>query len=247
VNDPSILLPLVYDVRLLSLDAGNTVIFLDHARLAALAARHGFTTDARTLVRTEGAAKRRHAHGDMVTVPWAYEAAPGARGWGAMVGTMLVEAGFSPQGLPALLEDVWRSHVEKNLWSLVPEGFSAAMARVRERGIRVVLVSNSEGMLERLFAELGILSDFDLLLDSGNIGLEKPDPRFFAIALERFGVAAHQALHLGDIYSTDITGARAAGMRAALVDPYGHYDGLYADVPRVPGVVAVADALVRPS
>ena len=50
---------LLHGVRLLSLDAGNTVIFLDHARLAKLAARHGLATDAATLIQAEGAAKRR--------------------------------------------------------------------------------------------------------------------------------------------------------------------------------------------
>jgi putative hydrolase of the HAD superfamily len=234
---------LVRGVRLLSLDAGNTVIFLDHARLAALAARQGFTTDAATLVRTEGAAKRRHARGDMVQVSWASELEPGARGWGAMVATTVAEAGFPAAKLKPFLEDAWREHVQKNLWWLVPDGFSAAMARVRARGVKVVLVSNSEGMLDRLFAELGILGDFDRLLDSGKVGFEKPDPRIFRLALDAYGVAPDLALHLGDMYSTDITGARAAGMRAALVDPHGHYDGMFPDVPRVPGVVAVADAI----
>jgi putative hydrolase of the HAD superfamily len=236
---------LVRGVRLLSLDAGNTVIFLDHARLAAIVARHGFVTDAATLIRTEGAAKRRHARADMIQVAWAHDAEPGARGWGAMLATTVAEAGFPRERLPALLADAWREHVQKNLWCLVPEGFSIAMGRVRARGVKVVLVSNSEGMLDRLFAELGILGDFDLLLDSGKVGIEKPDPRIFAIALERYGIAPDAALHLGDIYSTDITGARAAGMRAGLVDPYGHYDGMFEDVPRVPGVVAVTEALTR--
>jgi putative hydrolase of the HAD superfamily len=236
---------LVRGVRLLSLDAGNTVIFLDHARLADLARRPGFETDAATLIRTEGAAKRRHARADLVRVPWAHEAEPGARGWGSMVATIVAEAGFPAAELPAFLERAWKEHVQKNLWWLVPEGFSAAIAEVRARGIKVVLVSNSEGMLDRLFAELGILADFDLLLDSGKVGVEKPDPRIFQIALERFGVAPDAALHLGDIYTTDITGARAAKMRAALVDPHEHYDGMFEDVPRVPGVVAVARALIR--
>jgi putative hydrolase of the HAD superfamily len=181
----------------------------------------------------------------MIRVAWAHEAEPGARGWGAMVATIVAEAGFPLAKLPTFLEDVWREHVQKNLWWLVPVGFSAAMTEVRARGIKVVLVSNSEGMLDRLFAELGIRGDFDLLLDSGKIGIEKPDPRIFALALERYGVAPDAALHLGDIFATDITGARSAGMRAALVDPFGHYDGMFEDVPRVPGVVAVAHALVK--
>jgi FMN phosphatase YigB (HAD superfamily) len=99
-------------------------------------------------------------------------------------------------------------------------------------------------MLEGLFARLGILRHFDAVLDSGKLGVEKPDPRIFEAALARFGTAASRALHLGDTYATDVVGARAAGLRAALIDPYLHYDGLHADVPRVPGVVEVARAIV---
>jgi putative hydrolase of the HAD superfamily len=237
------LLDLARGVRLLSLDAGNTVIFLDHARLARLAAPHGLDVDAAALVRAEGRAKHRHANRALVDVAWAHKRAPGAEGWGAMTGTILQEAGLAEKALPAALDALWASHVDLNLWSRVPEGLGAALDRLRARGVPVVLVSNSEGMLEPLFERLRIRGHFDLLLDSGKVGIEKPDPRIFRLALDPFGVAPDAALHLGDVYSTDVLGARAAGMRAALIDPYGHYEGAHPDVPRVPGAVEVADAI----
>jgi putative hydrolase of the HAD superfamily len=98
-------------------------------------------------------------------------------------------------------------------------------------------------MLERLFGDLGILDHFDLVVDSGNVGVEKPDPRIFRVAFDRFGVGADDALHLGDVFATDVLGARAAGCRHALIDPYGHYEGRHLDVPRVPGAVEVARVL----
>jgi len=237
---------LVRGVRLLSLDAGNTVIFLDHARLAEVVSRHGEKTDAATLIRAEGAAKQRHASGglrNMVDVAWPDRDAPGARGWGAMVATIAVEAGLPEGAAAAFLADAWPLHCARNFWDKVPEGFGEAIERARRHGVQIVLVSNSEGMLAELFTELGIVEHFDLLLDSGIIGLEKPDPRFFDVALKKLRVPAEEALHLGDMYSTDIVGARAAKMRAALIDPHGHYEGMYPDVPRAAGVVAVAEAL----
>jgi putative hydrolase of the HAD superfamily len=235
---------LVEGLRLLSLDAGNTVVFLDHARLAALATREGFPVDTGVLLRAEGAAKHAHAKGALIDVPWSCKSAPGAAGWGRMVGTILTVAGLAPARLPALLDPIWRAHVDLNLWSLVPDGLGPALDRVRAAGIPVVLVSNSEGMLEPLFRRLGIHDHFDMLLDSGKIGLEKPDPRIFQLATDRFGVDPTCALHLGDLYGTDVLGARAARMRAALIDPAGHLEGSYPEVPRVPGVVAVADAIL---
>jgi FMN phosphatase YigB (HAD superfamily) len=243
VNDD--LSALVRGVTLLSLDAGNTVIFLDHARLARLLAAHGFATNAGALVVAEGAAKRRHVSATMEEVAWRRAELPGARGWGAMVATIAAEAGFPRARLSELVDDLWDEHVRVNLWNCVPDGFGPAIEAARARGVKVVLVSNSEGMLQRLFDELDIARHFDLLLDSGVVGLEKPDPRFFHVALDRFGVAPDAAIHLGDMYSTDILGARAAKMRTALVDPYGHYEGMFADVPRVPGAVEVAIALGR--
>lgn len=231
---------LLKGIELLSLDAGNTVIFLDHARLARLA-----NVDLERLIVAEGEAKRLlSTPAAMVDPDWAERDRPGAAGWGRTVATMLARAGVPEASLPGLLSTVWASHVDFNLWSVVPRGFTGAMSALRAKGIKVAIVSNSEGMLDRLFDQLGILSSFDALVDSGKVGFEKPDPRIFEIACAQTGIAAARALHLGDTYATDVVGAMNAGMRAALIDPFGHYEGMYVDVPRVPGVVEVAEALI---
>ena len=234
---------LVGDVDLLCLDAGNTVVFFDHARLASLAARAGFATTAGALVVAEGEAKLALERGETTDVAWSGAAAPAARGWAATVGSILTFAGAPRESLPRLLDALWPEHVRRNLWSLVPAGLVEALGRARARGAKVAVVSNSEGMLEGLFRDLGVLGALDLVVDSGVVGVEKPDPRIFHIALERFGIPASRALHLGDNYATDVLGARAAGVRVALVDPYGHLAGKHLDVPRVPGAAEVADAL----
>jgi putative hydrolase of the HAD superfamily len=236
---------LVAGVEVLSLDAGNTVIFLDHARIARLLAPLGFATDAATLIRTEGEAKRLQVEGALLDPRWAHEGVPGGHGWGRMVGTFVARAGVPEPELPRVLASLWAEHVRHNLWSLVPEGMGAALDRARAAGVKVVIVSNSEGMLDRLFAELGIAAHFDLVADSGKLGVEKPDPRIFHHALAPYGVRPDAALHLGDSVATDVEGARAAGLRAALIDPFDHWAGRYPDVPRVPSVAAVADALAR--
>lgn len=235
---------LVQGVDLLCLDAGNTVIFLDHARLAALAASLGHTLEPAALVRGEGEAKRLAETGGMVDVPWAFRDRPGAVAWGKMVATTAVRAGLPDDRAGALLDHVWPEHEKRNLWCRVPEGLGEALEAIRARGVKVAIISNSEGMLDRLFADLGILRHFDFVADSGKLGVEKPDPRIFQVALERFGVPPSRALHLGDVFATDVLGARAAGIRHALIDPFGHYEGRHPEVPRVEGVVAVARAIL---
>ncbi|CAN5568352.1 hypothetical protein BH09MYX1_BH09MYX1_24440 [soil metagenome] len=235
-------------VDLLSLDAGNSVIFLDHARLARFASEAGFVVSAERLIVTEGEAKRMTGDpASMVDPPWQERRAPGAAGWGRMVATMLARANdgrpIAEAALAALVSRIWESHVDHNFWSVVPEGFVEAIADLRRTGVKTAIVSNSEGMLDRLFSKLGIADCFDAVIDSGRVGVEKPDAEIFRIACERTGTTAARALHLGDTYTTDVVGARNAGIATALIDPYAHYEGLYPDVERVAGVVSVARAI----
>ena len=62
-----------------------------------------------------------------------------------------------------------------------------------------------------------------MIIDSHVVGVAKPDPRIFQIALERLGVAPDQSRFAGDIFSIDILGARAAGIEARLIDQHERY------------------------
>ena len=241
--DDSELRSFVEGVKLLCLDAGNTVIFLDHERLAGAATELGFPVKGSRLIETEGEAKLLQEEGRLLEVPWKGRDEPGAVGWGKMVGTILHRAGVRAEQVQAWLPGLWASHMKLNFWSLVPVGFAEAVDGARKRGIKVAIVSNSEGKLDELFVQLGIRSCFDLLLDSGKLHVEKPDPAIFRLALDAFAISPADALHLGDSIATDVLGARAAGLKVALIDPYGHTKGRAEDVPRVKDVAQVAQAL----
>ena len=73
-----------------------------------------------------------------------------------------------------------------------------------------------------------------MVIDSAVEGVEKPDPAIFRLALERTGVAPEDALYAGDIYSIDVVGARAAGLRPVLVDE----GDLYPDADCPTGAIA---------
>jgi putative hydrolase of the HAD superfamily len=158
---------------------------------------------------------------------------------------MLHRCGLPLEDIPGLLDALWLQHRERNFWSKVPPGTVRALARVRGLGVRVAIVSNSEGMLEALFQELGLTESFDLVIDSGVVGIEKPDVRIFRLALDHFDLPPARVLHLGDTFATDVVGARAAEIRVALVDPFGHFEGRHADVPRVRGAPEVAHAIAE--
>ena len=200
----------------LLLDAGNTVVFLDTCAVAEVARAHGVLVAGPVLSRVEGAAKRR------------YEAAlaSGAQhesGWRLYLTTLLVEAGVEEKRAPSLIDPLRAAHDELNLWRRVPDDLPAALARARGLGLRLGVVSNSEGRLPELFAHVGLGGAFEIVVDSALEGVRKPDPEIFRRALARMGVSAERAIYAGDIPSVDVDGAHAAGMQAALIDPLDFY------------------------
>lgn len=239
---------LVERVDLLCLDAGNTVIFLDHARIARFLQSRGVDVEVDALVKAEGSAKRGLAgdgSGEIAAFEWAHAHEPGGAEWGKVMGTIMALGARVPrERVPDLLAELWAEHHRFNLYSRIPEGLPAAVTRLRAAGVKVAIISNSEGHLAALFEELGILDCFDRVVDSSVVGVAKPDPRIFSFATEAFGIPSERALHLGDTFATDVAGARAAGIRTALIDPFLHYPGLYPDVPRVDSVIQAANALL---
>jgi len=63
----------------------------------------------------------------------------------------------------------------------------------------------------------------EFVVDSQLVGVEKPDPRIFRLALAKLGLSAPRAVYVGDIRSVDEAGARATGMHFVLIDPFGDY------------------------
>ena len=92
---------------------------------------------------------------------------------------------------------------------------------LRERGIRVGLLSNTSRDLEIFVAHHGLI--VDAVLTSATHGKTKPHETIFRRMLFLLGVEAGEAAMVGDTLHDDIEGARAIGMRAVLVDRAGRY------------------------
>ena len=106
------------------------------------------------------------------------------------------------------------------LWRSVMPGVREALAHMRDLGLRLVVVSNSDGTVARSLEEAGLLACMAAVVDSALAGFEKPDPRIFEAALERSGADRARTIHVGDLYHADVLGARGAGLPAVLLDPY---------------------------
>lgn len=227
------------DLDLVLLDAGNTVIFLDHEAVADIVTSHGVTVDARVLERVEGVAKRRYEA--LLRAGASHEDA-----WGLHLRALLEEAGVPEGSAREMIAPLRRAHDVFNLWRRVPAEFPAALARLRANDFRVAIVSNSEGKLPDIFARVGLGDAFEAIVDSHFEGVRKPDPEIFRRALARLGVSADRAVYLGDIPGIDVDGAHAAGMRAVLVDALGFYPD-HASSPRVASVAEWVDRYVTGS
>jgi len=119
----------------------------------------------------------------------------------------------------AALTELRVYHSAHNLWETPAQGLIPFLTRIRAAGLRRVVCSNANGTLHSHFDRLGLTPYFDAIFDSHVEKVEKPDPRFFEIALERSGSNRATTVHVGDFYEIDVVGARRAGLGAILLDP----------------------------
>jgi putative hydrolase of the HAD superfamily len=79
---------------------------------------------------------------------------------------------------------------------------------------RLGVVSNSYGNMSALLADAR-LGPFEIVIDSAEAGLRKPDPAIYTLAAARLGLAAGVILHVGDSWDRDVVPAHAVGMQTA--------------------------------
>jgi len=209
-------------------DAGGTLVRIDYEwvseMLEALGVRASVDQVRRAEVRGrrqyDAAATRPRALAAGEPHPTLGSLAPVEAYWGGML---------EPLGCrhPLLEEALERMHARQRppslLWSRLNEGAREAVAGARALGLRTACVSNSDGRAEHHLVECGVREGLEFVVDSQLVGVEKPDPRIFAIALDRLGVAPEHTLYVGDILSVDAAGAAAAGMPVVILDPFGDY------------------------
>ena len=122
-----------------------------------------------------------------------------------------------PETAPVSVDDLTEVLLDSLRFAPFPDA-APALASLRTRGIRLAVVSNWDCSLRSVLAGLGLAAAVDEVVVSAEVGALKPDPRIFAVALEKLRCAPSEALFVGDSIETDVLGAHAAGMRALLLD-----------------------------
>jgi len=113
---------------------------------------------------------------------------------------------------------------------------------LKGRGKILGLVSNLSRALDGDCDELGLTPYIDFALTSAEIGAEKPHPPIFLAALERAGVSASEAIHVGDQYHSDVVGAKGVGISPLLLDRDGFWEGVN-DCPRIRSLAEIVNHL----
>ncbi len=126
-------------------------------------------------------------------------------------------------------------------WSRVLPGTAPYLESLRAQGYYVGVISNSVGTMEEQLTRLGLARYFQTILDSALVGVEKPHPEIFQMALARAGVSGSEAIFVGDTYATDVGGAELAGLTGVLMDRVGAYP--HADCPRLASLPELAKVL----
>ena len=201
-------------IRGVLLDAGGVLILPDAARIRAALAELGSQPDDDVLARCHYVAMR------------ALDAVDG-RDW--VAGSPYLAAYARELGLDASdVLHLFDASVTGSFWVHPITASIGALRELERRRTPVVIVSNSGGEVSN---ELGLAGVCQVgpgggvcvlrIIDSSVVGIRKPDPRIFHIALETLGMGPDEVIHIGDSVRFDVEGARAAGIRPIHLDPFG--------------------------
>lgn len=201
----------------LTLDVGGVFVVPDHARLASALAGAGIDCDPDRFWDVH--------HLAMHAVD--AEQAP-AETFGTYVAAFIHHLGLrdgEAGRAAACLEPLFGP---SGLWTHPVPGSLDALHALHDEGIPMAVVSNADGSVADLLRTAGVcqagsgpLVPMVAIVDSGAVGVAKPDAAIFTPALEALGSDPARTLHVGDSVHYDVRGAQAAGMPAVHFDPRG--------------------------
>jgi putative hydrolase of the HAD superfamily len=160
-------------------------------------------------------------------------------------------------GVPQDRRDEAHLHLDSEfadaaLWVEPVPGSREGLQALADAGVRLGIISNADGMMGPRLAQLELCQvgpgtgvDVECVVDSGNVGVMKPDPRIFQAAIDLLGLEPDQVWYVGDMPAIDVVGARRAGIRPYLMDPLGlHLDASYE---RISSLAALAELIATAS
>jgi putative hydrolase of the HAD superfamily len=218
-------------VSAILLDAGGVLVFPEPDLVLPPLNAAGVTPDLATLEK---------AHYRAMAVQDAAATAPVPdTWWHNYLRTYVVACGVAEDRCEKLVLEMTRDHSRG--WAHAGLGVLGGLRAVAALGVPLGVVSNSDGSVEADLRRLGICYvpvgespgtsaptvpeagvPVGVVIDSEVVGVAKPDPAIFQMALNLLGVPpGGTVLHVGDSLRYDVAGALAAGLQPVHMDPYG--------------------------
>jgi putative hydrolase of the HAD superfamily len=205
------------EIEAVMLDVGGVFHLPDHALVLEALRRAGVEADPSRL-------DRAHYVGVAALERWP-QSDDGI--WRAYEEAYAAEVGTPGDRLEDAIAELDAAFAAPGMWSRVVPGSVESLRRLAETGRALAIVSNADGTLEARLAAEGICQvgpgrgvPVAVVLDSMAVGVAKPDPGIFHLALAAVGVRPEAAVHVGDTVGADVDGALAAGIRPLHLDPY---------------------------
>ena len=228
----------VSPVRAVFLDLGGVFYLPDHERMVAALARLELVIEPDRL-------DKAHYHG----VAALEEFRDDDRSiWHAYNRAYARVCGVAPNDVDAAMTVLLEEFERGGVWTRVIPGSREALRELAALGVGLAVVSNADGTVEDQLRDDVICQvgpgpgvPVELILDSAVVGISKPDPAIFGLALDALDVEPGNCIHVGDTPAADVAGARAAGVTPILVDPYDLHRGI--DCQRVGSLADVASML----
>jgi len=156
--------------------------------------------------------------------------------------TILTEAGVkAPSELPLKILKRVREQFKGVAFALFDDVL-ATLKTLKRQNFILGLLTNLDRDMAPTCRELGLEPYLDFVVTSKEAGADKPNPPIFLAALDKAGVNASEAIHVGDQYKLDVIGARAVGINPILIDRYDIYPDV-SDCPRIHSLAELAQHL----
>jgi putative hydrolase of the HAD superfamily len=210
------------------LDAGGVFLLPEHDRILAAIARAECSASADVLDDAHYRGASRFTTDLDVEGDW-------AGCWQQYLELYVEECGIAEEDRAEVHLHLDSEFADAALWLRVIPGCRDGIRALADAGVRLGVISNADGLIGERLRQLEILQvgpglgvEVECVIDSGDVGVMKPDPRIFTIALDAMAVEADDAWYVGDMPGIDVVGARRAGLRPVLMDPLGlHHDADY--------------------
>ena len=131
---------------------------------------------------------------------------------------------WSDEAIWRCCHELYDAYVAPEYYALFDDVEEVTQELLR-RGFRLGVVSNFARTLDAIFARHGIRDRFDPFIVSTEVGLEKPNPAIFRLALDRAGLAASDVLYVGDHETNDLWAPAQVGIDAIRIMRYDHQSG----------------------